>query len=196
MAKAKEDVQAEAVEEEVKVALIDTPIGAAFTKNVDDKTEDEVKMQMIAAGSTFKSVTRQFNELMIESGRAMSKKDRDENVELIAAEYDLADENDFNQAVSDVIDAVSGTTEKSAAAALRAYGRKNEIDTWKKPKGEGKSGFASLFYGILATGPVSEEDAIAFIQGSGDNAETSPNVKNHQSHYMAIHGLVQQVRAA
>ena len=181
---------------EKEISLLNGPVGIAFVKHVDGKTEDEVKMQMIAAGSTFKSVTRQFNELMISTDRAMSKKDKDEAIEIVCSEYDLSDENDFKTAVAQIGSEVTGSTDKSAASEIRAYAKKNELDVWKKPKGEGRTGFSSSFYEYLRGGSRTVEEATAFVQGESDNDETSENVKNHQGHYLAIHGLVQDIREA
>ena len=41
------------------------------------KQEDAIKLDLIAAGATFKNVTRLFNEFMVEGGHRVSKEERD-----------------------------------------------------------------------------------------------------------------------
>ena len=115
---------------------------------------------------------------------------------MVCSDYDLSAEDDFKSAVVQAVLEITGSTEKSAAAAIRAYAKKNELDVWKKQKGEGHAGFASSFYEYLRADSRSVNDVTAFIQGEDGNDETSGNVKNHQSHYLAIHGLVQDLREA
>ena len=51
------------------------------------------------------------------------------------------------------------------------------------------AGFAASFYAFLTESTRSKEEALEFI-----NDETSDNVKRHESHYMAIWELAENVR--
>ena len=75
----------------------------------------------------------------------------------------------------------------------------NDLVSYKKPKGtgEGRGGFAKDYYDFLAANPkMSAEEATAFIQGTEPHPATSDNVKKHESHYLAIHGLVNRIANA
>ena len=164
------------------------------------KQEDAIKLDLIAAGATFKNVTRLFNEFMVEGGHRASKEERDQLVVASIQGIDLKSEDGFNSAVANLISTLTGATEKSASALIRALAKKEGIECFKKAKessGEGKAGFAGMFYDYLVANPsCTKEQAVAFIQGTDGNEETSENVKRHQSHYLAIHSLVNRVYAS
>lgn len=198
--------QAEVAEEAVETnevaneeTLLESAVGQAFVEGFDNnKTDNEIKLDMIQAGASFSSVTRQFNQLMIDTGRAMAKKDRDEivNSTLIDCEG-LETEEGFDGAVESLIDQITGATEKSAAALIRSWAKRNEVEVYKKPKGVAKVGFASKFYDALRSNPeMTADEATAFINGEDGHEATSDNVKKHMSHYQAIRALVNDIAAA
>ena len=185
--------------EEVEVDETEVAIGEAFTEateNGDD--EDTVKMAMIQAGATFKNVTRLFNALMIDAGLAISKEDKEKTVTdtLEGREFEL--EEDFDSAVADLAAAITGATERSAAAMVRSYAKKNELVTYAKPKGTGanRSGFATKLYAWLSESVRSAEDVKAYVNGEGDYEDTSDNVKKHASHYIAIGAMAEKIWSA
>lgn len=160
------------------------------------QSEDDVKLSLIQAGATFKNVTRLYNQYMIDSGLAMSKEDKAEALDSTLDGATLDTEEGFTEAVAQVVLEVTGATDKSAAAMVRAWAKKNEVEFYKRPKGTGasKSGFASEFYAFLKGNPtMSEDEAKAYILGEGDHKETSDNVKNHLSHYMGIYKLCNEI---
>lgn len=190
----------EVVTEEVAEQDQDTTdeIREAFDGAITDEAdEDAIKMAMIGAGATFKNVTRLYNKFMIDAGLAISKEDRNAIVDETLEGRDFASEEDFNSAVEALVEAITGSTERSAAGLVRSYAKKNELECYVKPKGQGgsRSGFASKFYDFLLTNP-SEEEAKAYINGEGDNEDTSDNVKKHMSHYMGIWGLANKIHNA
>lgn len=183
---------------EVAVDQVAEAIRTAFDTGVSAGVEeDSIKLEMIAAGATFKNVTRLFNEFMVDGGHRASKEERDQLVLNAMSGKDLAVEDAFTAAVEELVAAMSGTTEKSASALIRAAAKKQGVECFKKAKegnGEAKSGFASKFYDFLVANPTcSKEQAIAFVQGTDGNEETSENVKRHQSHYLSIHALVNRI---
>lgn len=171
------------------------PIKAAFQSAFsEDAQEDEVKMAMITAGAKFKNVTRLYNQFMIEDGHAVSKADKDNAVAQLCEGQDLTDEVVFNGIIADLVANVQGTNDRGAASLIRAYAKKNEVECYKKPKGEGsgRSGFASQLYAFVGGSEArTKEDVTAFVNGDGDYADTSDNVKKHLSHYLSIHALVE-----
>ncbi len=185
----------EVMEDEVNEAEL--AIQTAFDEAIaNESDEDAVKMAMIGAGASFKNVTRLYNQFMIGAGLAISKDDRNQIVTDTLEGRDLSEEQGFNDAVEALVEAVQGATERSAAALVRSYAKKNELDVYAKPKGTGtgRVGFASKFYDFLAANPKStKEEALAFVNGEGDHEDTSENVKKHASHYMGVWGLVNRI---
>lgn len=194
-----QDVEEAMEEEAVQEEETDTSaeIREAFDIGAsEEKGEDDIKMAMIGAGATFKNVTRFYNKFMIDAGFAISKEDRNALVEGALEGEEFADENDFASCVSLITEAVQGATERSAGALIRSYAKKNELDCYVKPKGEstGRTGFAGLFYDALVVSPaMSKEAAVAFIQGAGDNAETSENTKRHENHFLRIAEMANRI---
>ena len=201
---AKEKLNEETVNEtagaegtEQKVDL-EVAIRAAFdAAHAAGKEEDDIKLDMIGAGATFKNVTRLFNQFSVDAGLTVSKEEKDQILLDVLNGADLADEATFNAKVEELMARLSGSTDKSAAALIRAYAKKNGIEAFKKAKGgtgEAKTGFAAKFYDFLVANPAcTVAEATAFIQGTDGHEETSENTKRHQSHYLAIHRLVNRV---
>lgn len=181
--------------ENVETNEVEVAIREAFDAN-QGKEEDAIKLAMISAGATFKNVTRLFNQFMVDAGLAVSKEEKDQKVLEAVDGVDLATEEGFDSAVEALMASINAT-DKSAAALVRAYAKKNELEVFKKAKsggGAGKQGFAGKFYEFLAANPTcTKEEATAFINGEGDHEETSENVKRHLSHYLAIHALVNRI---
>ena len=182
---------------EQKVDL-EVAIRAAFdAAHAAGKEEDDIKLDMIGAGATFKNVTRLFNQFSVDAGLTVSKEEKDQILLDVLNGADLADEATFNAKVEELMARLSGSTDKSAAALIRAYAKKNGIEAFKKAKGgngEAKTGFAAKFYDFLVANPAcTVAEATAFIQGTDGHEETTENVKRHQSHYLAIHRLVNRV---
>lgn len=175
-------------------------IKPAFLEAVEaGKDEDAIKLAMITAGATFKNVTRLYNAYMIDAGLAVSKEDKETALEAAVEGADLSAEDEFATAVEALVEGLAGTTERSAAALIRAYAKKNELECWAKPKGTGapRDSFASKFYDFLVGNPtMTVEEATAYIMGTGEHAETSPNVQKNKPHYLGVHSLASRVAAS
>lgn len=192
------DTGAEGAEGTEQKVDLEVAIRAAFdAAHAAGKEEDEIKLDMIGAGATFKNVTRLFNQFSVDAGLTVSKEEKDQILLDVLNGADLADEATFNAKVEELMSRLSGSTDKSAAALIRAYAKKNGIEAFKKAKGgtgEAKPGFAAKFYDWLVANPTSTvAEATAFLQGTDGHEETSENTKRHQSHYLAIHRLVNRI---
>ena len=190
-----ETAGAEGTEQKVDLEAM---IRAAFdAAHAAGKEEDDIKLDMIGAGATFKNVTRLFNQFSVDAGLTVSKEEKDQILLDVLNGADLADEATFNAKVEELMARLAGSTDKSAAALIRAYAKKNGIEAFKKAKGgtgEAKTGFSAKFYDFLAANPAcTVAEATAFIQGTDGHEETSENTKRHQSHYLAIHRLVNRI---
>ena len=145
-----ETAGAEGTEQKVD---LEVAIRAAFdAAHAAGKEEDDIKLDMIGAGATFKNVTRLFNQFSVDAGLTVSKEEKDQILLDVLNGADLADEETFNAKVEELMSRLSGSTDKSAAALIRAYAKKNGIEAFKKAKGgtgEAKTGFAAKFYDFL-----------------------------------------------
>ncbi|QVJ07738.1 hypothetical protein S1R3Y_000029 [Vibrio phage vB_ValP_VA-RY-3] len=185
--------QVSEVEAQEEVANLEVQIREAFDAN-QGKEEDEIKLAMITAGATFKNVTRLFNQFMVDSGLAVSKEEKDQIVLEVAGANDISTEEGFDAAVAALVERITGTTEKSAAALIRAYGKKNEVEVFKKAKGGSgapRTGFNAKYFDFLAANPTcSKEEAEEFINNSEFSSE---NVRRHKSKHLAVHALVNRI---
>jgi hypothetical protein len=173
-------------------------IREAFTASVSaSKEEDDVKMDMIAGGATFKNVARLYNQFMIDSGLAVSPTERKKLVEDTLEGLSFDTEEGFDGAVNTLMSAIQGSTDRSAAALVRSYAKRSDLEVFAKSKasaGAARPSFASSYYEFLKANPaMTIEEATAFINGEGDLEDTSENVKKHASHYLAIWNLVNQI---
>jgi hypothetical protein len=160
------------------------------------ESEDQIKLSMIQAGDTFKTVAKNYAQFLIDEGIVESKESKDEKIASILSGADLSTEEGFASAVAAIVAAVKGVDEKSAAGSIRWYARKNDIAYFTKPKAEstGRAGFAKRFYEALIANPeMSKHDAEAIIQGIDGNPESSDNVKKHASHYQSIRKLANAI---
>lgn len=182
------DAEMDALEQEIQ---------DAFTEGVEaGKQEDAIKLAMIAAGATFKNVTRLYNKFMIDAGLALSKSDRDAAIATIVSDSSLlVDEEHYNSCVAKIVEQIKGATERAAGAMLRAFAKANGVECFKRAKAEGgtrQSGFRFKFYNALRANPrMTEEEAEAFSQDDANGA--SDNDKKQFSHYQAIRQLINDV---
>lgn len=140
----------------------------AFNKAIDaDKSEDDIKMAMIGAGATFKNVTRLYNENLVATGRAMTKEDKATLVEesVTAKGADLTTEEGFGKVQAAIVKGGTNVSESSAAALIRAYAKKNELECYAKPKGSGavRNPFVQNFHAALIENPHMDEDGLKAV---------------------------------
>lgn len=184
--------------EENTVDPIKEAIKAAFEAGiVADKKEDDIKLEMIKAGSSFKTIAKDYNDLMIASGLIDSKESRDKKVEEILTGADVSTEAPLNDAIAMIVHQVKGIDEKAALSAIRSWARKNEKVVWTKPKAEGgatRASFARSFYDALIANPaMTKEEADAIINGTDGHPETTDNVKANSSHYQSVRKLANAI---
>lgn len=191
---AKKDNTAEAPELEIVDNDAPSVEDLAIRKSFDDnqgKDEEEVKMAMLQSGCKIKSVTRLYNQFMVDSGLMASKDDKDKALAEYLTDVDLTDEDSFNEAVGNIEAEVTGATEASAATMIRSWCRTNETECFKKAAGERRSGFRFQFYAALKANPsMTEAEAKTFGDDNG-----SENDKKAFSHYQTIRQLINDVAA-
>lgn len=196
MAKSKANaVEVEEVKQEVDTVRL--AIEDSFSEGLDKGDgEDQIKMAMIGSGATFKNVTRLYNEFMIDAGLLVSKSDREEIVKQTLDGQTFTSIDEFTSCVDALVVNLTGSNERSAGALIRAYAKKNDLEVYAKPKGEGKghTGFRYQFYNALIANPrMTEAEAEALVQGTNGNPETSDNVKKRARHFMGLRSLAQRI---
>jgi hypothetical protein len=178
-------------------AAEDTKILDAFTGAIDaDKSEDDVKMSMIGAGATFKNVTRLYNDYLVQTGRAMTKEAKSGLVEKSVKEKNLSDEKVFGRVIAKIVEGGTNVTEASAAALVRAWAKKAEVECYAKPKGSGaiRNPFVTNFHAALIANPSMDEDGLkAVIAGLDETQQVNPTRWFNQ--HNSIRKMVNQIAA-
>jgi len=159
----------QAVETEVEVDETELAIRDAFDAAIEDEAdEDSIKLGMISAGATFKNVTRLYNQFMIDAGLAISKQDRNELIDSTLEGKEFNTEEAFDAAALELANAIAGTTERSAAAMVRAYAKKNELDCFAKAKSESTRTSVDINEAVcnymLGKTDFDKDDILAFIK--------------------------------
>jgi len=177
MSDAAEDLYEDDVEDSEEVEQAD-PIRETFDAAVSgDSAEDDVKLAMIQAGATFSNVTRLYNQYMIDSGLAMSKEDRNSVMDNILTGKSLDTEETLTDAIVSVVNEVTGVTDKSASAMVRAWAKKNEVECFKRPKGSGavRNPFVQNFHNALIENPhLTKEELQNIINGLPAEQQSNP----------------------
>lgn len=175
-----------------EVNAVDVAIRAAFDDNAGEN-EEAVKMAMLQAGCKIKSVSRLYNTFMVDSGQLASKEEKDTALDAALVDVDLSDEATFNEAVTGLATSITGASEQSAAALVRAWSKKNEVACYAKPKGEGRSnGFISKFHKALIEDPgMDEKTCKEFVHEHG-----TENTVRHITSYQKTRKLVNDIQAS
>jgi len=185
--------------EQEEVDTTEEEVRAAFDEGVSvDLEEDDLKLNMIGAGATFKNVTRLYNKFMIDAGLAISKDDRNQIVADTLEGRDFDTEEDFDAASAALVEAVKGATARSASSLVRSYAKKNDLDCYAKPKGEGTSRvtFRSTYYDWIVGNPDATLDqAKAYIMGEGEYGPTSENIQKHASAHLNVFSMTRRLVA-
>ena len=174
--------------EEVKIAIREA-FNAGIAANL---TEDQIKINMIQAGSTFKSVAKEYAEFLVDAGLVASKEDKEKVIASVMEAFDVSTEDGFNGAVESIVSQLKGVDEKSAAGSIRYACRKAEKPCYVKAKAEstGKVGFKRQFYDMLIENPnMTKEEAEEILNADG----VSENVRKHASAYHAVRKLANAI---
>jgi len=167
--------------------------------NVEDIDPDTVKVAMLQVGVPFSSVTRMFNQFMVDAGFALSREEKDEMVEsIIGGAEDIESEDGFNEVVAELVDRGSGViNERMAGAMIRGYAKKNDLPVYRKQAGGGgggrTGGFRNAFLDMLVQNPRMDE--AQFDEVLNTHPMASENVRNNRGHYNAIREAFNRVVA-
>ena len=99
--------------------------------------------------------------------------------------------NTINTRILELQDSGFNNTKIKAYLQIEDYSAKEITAAFKDLglTGSKHKTFASEYYDWLATESRTEEEATAYILGTGEFGETSKNVKAHKSHYLNIREL-------
>ena len=169
------DVETEVTEAGPDLILLAFTDAKGGTDGVD---EDDVKMAMIGAGATFKNVTRLFNEYMVVGGFAMTLETKRELVATSIDGLEISGEEGFSAAVDAIVENGTNVSAASAGALIRAHAKKNELEVYAKPAGEGgtRNPFVPNFHAALVENPTMGEDGLrAVIAELSEEHQVNPN---------------------
>jgi len=168
-------------------------IKTAFTQAVESELdEDGIKMAMIGAGAKFKNVAALYNKLLVELGFVKSKEEKAEILSDVLEGTDLTDETTFNDCVFQIMERAE-VTDKSAAAMLRQWAKKNEVEYFKpeKPTAGEREGFTTkIFDWIKDNHEKSADDLVAYI-----TSFDSGNLLKHKSRYVSALNMAKAIAA-
>ena len=170
-------------------------IKAAFDAAIaDGKDADEVKVEMIKAGCQVKDTGRLYREGAIDSGIMMDTKARTAKIDDILSGVDGLDTEDgLTDAIDALVDGVPATSEKSAAALIRGWGKKNEVDIFKRTRGTGTGGTRAFIFRLtdaLVENPSMNEDTFnEMLSNEGKSSQ------KYGSHFNSIRVLANKLAA-
>ena len=153
---------------------------------------DSIKAAMVKEGVPFQSVTRVFNQLMIETGRHLSKKDRELFINKII-KRGIKTEKGFNSRVDEFMRKITFTTERSAGASIRYFCKDNDIEVYQRPvrNSEPRVSFTKQFCDFVLLYPDHDESQIMdFLMD--ENRATY--VKRNANNFMEIWRMAQCLR--
>lgn len=106
------------------------------------KSDDDMLLEIVNEGVSFKSATKLFKSVMEEKGYRVNAKERAEKIEAILKGEDFAPEtaDEVKEMVDRIVSEVPDTSDKQALAAIRKYAKANEIELPKVKKGGGSGG--------------------------------------------------------
>ena len=111
--------------------------------HADDKTEDDIKMDMFGAKIPFSKLNSLYKTIAIELGLLVDPKVVTEGVselvEMVSWD-DMETWDDVQGAVDSIADKVDGATPQRVISLIRAHCREEEIELPKKPKGTAGGG--------------------------------------------------------
>jgi hypothetical protein len=182
----------ETTEETNEENEIDQAISAAFQVTMDDgKDEDEVKMAMIGAGCTFKKIAALYNRLMVEFGYQKSRAEINEILDNILGSQELTDEDIFYGCVEQLCERLE-IEEKSAAARIRTWAAKNDVEYFKPVPtgGAGRSNFDDRMYAWLLENMDSGIEAFeAYLNDVG-----TPNTLRFKPRHLEFYRFVESIK--
>ena len=195
---AEEQEEEENITEVVREAFLGVINGLEEGEEID---EEAVKLAMIGAGATFKSIGRLYNKFCIDSGLAISAEDRRTAVDGLLEDADITSEEGFDAAVDALVDGVKGTTERSAGGLIRGYGKKNEIEVFAKPKTEGspRNPFVVNFHQGLISNPEMDEQGLRdIILALPEDQQTNPTrwFSQHNNIRKTVNAVYKKCKAA
>mgnify|MGYP000391920405 CR=1 FL=1 len=189
------------LEDETEVAAentqaeIESLARSTFDNGVENgQDEDQIKMDMIGVGCTFKNVTRLYNKFLVDSGITMSKEELAGAIDAVFADSDITTEEGLDAAVASLVESTREVSSRSAMSRIKSYAKKQGVAFFVKPKGEGirLTGFHTSYHEFLLSNP-DEAQARAFILGEGDNEKTSENIKRNIKRHLETWTLTNSI---
>jgi hypothetical protein len=137
------------------------------------KTDDEMRIDIIQSGVTFKEAGKLFAQAMEQSGHRISPKARDEKIAIVleGEEFNPSTTEELDAMVVKIVSEVSDTSEKQAIASIRKWAKENEIELPKATKkaagrASGGSMVAKTLEWLLDHKDATEAEVMEFVSGA------------------------------
>ncbi len=135
-----------------------------------DKSDDEMLVQIISSGITFKKAGRMFKSAMETGGHRLTAKDRQAATDKILAdsEFDPDSYADVQEAATTLKAAIKDTDDRAALVCIRKYAKEHEIEMPKAVRATRRRGIRSkIFEWIVGNPSSSNEDLVAHVKTLG-----------------------------
>jgi len=135
----------------------------------ETKTDDEMLVQIVNAGVSFKNAAKLFKTVMEAKGYRIAAKDRATAAAKILDEagFDPKKWDDVDKAAANLVREVADTNTKQAMNLLKKYAKTNNIELPKKEKSEkAPGGFRGKLLDFVATNALSatDKDIVKWIE--------------------------------
>lgn len=136
----------------------------------EDKTDDEMLVQIISSGITFKKAGRMFKVAMEKGGHRITTKDRQASVNevLVKLQFNPDSYSDVHEAIVAVKAAIKDTEDRQALFCIRKYAKDHDIEMPKIVRKSKRAGLRSkIFKWIVANPSASNTDLVTEIKTLG-----------------------------
>ena len=135
-----------------------------------DKSEDEMLVEIVNSGVSFKNALKLFKRVMESKGLRLTAKKRKEKIQELIDELEFAPESgeDVKKMVEKITGEVPDTNEKQALGVLRRWAKGKEIELPKYKKTAGPGGFRAQAFAWMVENPTAQPEQFhAWVEEQG-----------------------------
>lgn len=155
-----------------------------------EKSDDEIMIQMVEEGASFREASRLFNRIVEDKGLRISAKKRKEAIQekLEEAEFAAEDYAAVEAMAAKIADELPDTTEKQVIASIRKYCKELEIEFPKAPK-KAKGGLLQRFLKVAVENPMVTDEELTDWLAENSNKDQADVEKWFKRNYHTVdHG--------
>ena len=130
---------------------------------IDGKTDNDMLVEIVNSGVSFKAATKLFKQALEEGGYAINSKKRAELAaeKLVKSGFEPETYDDVKEMAELLVSGIPDTTNAQALAAIRKYAKEKGVELPKAPKGAaqpGVRGFRAKMFGWMVQNPGATMD--------------------------------------